>query len=248
MIGQAVRLASGHGCSFSRDGPDDRRRIIELGSLDVRGYKNEPVPNTFMAQSGPANHLGILLPGYRYPAEMPPLYYAAQVLIKEGADVLRVDYAYNRTNFAEQPAAEQEQWISSDVLAACNAALAQHSYEKLTLVGKSLGTLAMGYLLSDRRLQGASCVWLTPILTAEWLCARIEQRRPRSLFVIGTADQFYQPDLLRHLETVTGGRALILEGANHGLEIPGDISDSLDMLSQIVQALQEFLREETEAT
>jgi predicted alpha/beta-hydrolase family hydrolase len=219
--------------------------MMELRSLDVVGYKNEPIPNTFIAQPGSTKHLGIILPGYRYPAEMPPLYYAAQVLSKQGADVLRVDYAYNRTNFAEQSAAEQEKWISSDVMAACNAALSQRSYEKLTLVGKSLGTLAMGHLLSDKRLQRASCAWLTPILTAEWLCSRIEQLRPRSLFIIGTADQFYDPDLLAHLETVTRGHAMVIEGANHGLEVPGDIGRSLAMLNAIVRAFEEFLRDET---
>jgi hypothetical protein len=163
------------------------------------------------------------------------------VLFEQGADVLRVDYAYYRTNFMEQPEHEQGKWISADVLAACEAGLAQRSYKKITLVGKSLGTLAMGHLLADRRFEKAICVWLTPLLTVDWLCSRIEQVRPRSLFVIGTADQFYQPEILKRLENVTHGVALVIEGANHALEIPGDIPKSLTMLNQIVQALQVFL-------
>jgi hypothetical protein len=59
--------------------------------------------------------------------------------------------------------------------------------------------------------------------------------------VIGTADRFYQPDILKRLEDATGGHSLILEGVNHALEIPGNIPGSLDVLSQIVQTLQEFL-------
>jgi pimeloyl-ACP methyl ester carboxylesterase len=74
------------------------------------------------------------------------------------------------------------------------------------------------------------------------LCSRIEQIHPPSLFIIGSADQFYKPDILEHLRQVTDGQSLILEGANHGLEIPDDIPKSLAALSQIVQALQEFLR------
>jgi len=220
---------------------------MELSSLDVLGYKNEPVPNAFIAHPGTTKHLGVILPGYRYPAEMPPLYYAAQVLSELGADVFRVDYAYYRTSFAQQSVAEQEQWISGDVSAACNVALSQRSYEKLTLVGKSLGTLAMGHLLSDSRFQTASCIWFTPILTEEWLCSRIEQLCPRSLFIIGTADRFYQPELLEHLEKVTRGHTMVIKGATHGLEIPGDIPGSLNMLNQIVQTLQEFLTKETKA-
>jgi hypothetical protein len=75
------------------------------------------------------------------------------------------------------------------------------------------------------------------------LRARIEAARPRSLFVIGSADRFYQPDILEQLERVTGGRSLVIEGANHALEIPGDIPKSLDVLDQMVAAMGEFLME-----
>jgi hypothetical protein len=174
---------------------------------------------------------------------MPPLYYTGLVLLEQGADLLRVDYAYYQTNFMQQAETERDRWISSDVLAACAAGLSQRSYEKITLVGKSLGTLAMGHLLADPRFQGATCLWFTPLLTVEWLCSRIEQLQPPSLFIIGTADQFYKPEILEHLEQVTGGRVTVIEGANHGLEIPGDIPRSLMALNQMVVAVQEFLSE-----
>lgn len=214
---------------------------VRLSSLDVPGYRNQQVPNTFIIQPNPTRHLGIILPGYRYSVEMAPLYYAGRILLDQGADVLRVEYAYYRTDFMEQPESEQDKWISSDVFAACTAGLSYRSYEKITLVGKSLGTIAMGHLLRDSRFQGATCVWETPLLTVEWLCSQIDQVRPRSLFVIGTADQFYKRDLLERLVSVTKGESVVLEGANHALEIPGDIPKSLRALEQIVQALQGFL-------
>lgn len=214
---------------------------LKFDSLNVIGYKDQPVPNTFITHSQPTNHLGIILPGYRYPAEMPPLHYASSVLLNQGADVLQVEYAYYRTNFMKQPESEQDQWISADVFAACEAGLSRRSYERITLIGKSLGTIAMGHLLSDVRFQKTSCVWMTPILSAEWLCSRIEQVRTRSLFIIGTADQFYRPDVLSHLEQVTHGRSVVLDGVIHSLEVPGDIPKSLDTLKQIVQAVQEFV-------
>jgi hypothetical protein len=214
-----------------------------VSSLDVVGYKNQQVPNTFNTQPNPTGHLGIILPGYRYSVDMAPLYYAGRILLDRGADLLRIEYAYYRTPFLKQPEREQSKWISSDVFAACNTGLSYRSYEKITLVGKSLGTMAMGHLLSDSRFQQATCVWLTPLLPVEWLTARIEQIHPRSLFMIGTADKFYRPDILRQLELVTKGNSLVIEGANHGLEIPGDIPKSLTALSQMVQAVQEFLND-----
>ena len=218
---------------------------LSLHSLDIAGYKNQPVPNTLFVQPGPTRHLGIILPGYRYPVEMPPLYYAGRVLLDQGADLLRVEYAYFRTDFLEHPEVEQDRWIAEDVFAACEAALSRRSYEKITLVGKSIGTIAMGHLLADAVFQQATCIWLTPLLTVVWLCSRIEQAHPRSLFVLGTADTFYQQDILRQLEHVTSGRSLLIEGANHALEMPGNVPKSLIVLDQIVQALQEFLKEDT---
>jgi hypothetical protein len=221
---------------------------LNFNSLDVVGYKNQGVPNTFITQSSPTRHLGIILPGYRYPADMAPLYYAGRILLEGGADLLRIEYAYYRTDFYKRPQSEQDEWISSDIFAACKSGLSQRSYEKITLVGKSLGTIAMGHLLADSLFQSATCIWETPLLTVEWLRARIEQTRPRSFFVIGTADKYYQPDLLKHLEHVTKGQSMVIEGANHALEIPGDIPKSLIVLEQIVQALHAFLNEGNKQT
>jgi hypothetical protein len=61
------------------------------------------------------------------------------------------------------------------------------------------------------------------------------------LFIMGTADSFYKPDVLEHLASVTNGQTVIIEGAHHGLEIEGDVSGSLAGLHKIVAALEEFL-------
>ncbi len=98
---------------------------METNSLNIIGYKNKQVPNTFIIQPTSSRHLGIILPGYRYPADMPVLHYAGGILLEQGADLLRVEYTYYQTDFKEQPESEQEQWISRDVIAACNAALSQ---------------------------------------------------------------------------------------------------------------------------
>jgi hypothetical protein len=214
---------------------------MELSTFDVVGYNNRKVPNTFMSQSNSTGHLGIILPGYRHSADMADLHYAGRILREQGADLLRVEYLYYQTDYMSQSESSQNQRISEDVFAVCNACLASHSYTKITLVGKSLGTKAMGFLLADKRFQRANCVWSTPPLTTEWLRSRIEQIHPSSLFILGTADQYYQPEILNRLLSVTNGQAVIIEGANHGLEIPENIPGSLMALGQIVQALQEFL-------
>ena len=212
-------------------------------SLKVVGYHDQPVPNTYITHSDRSTHLALFLPGYRFPVDMPPMHFTRRILLEQGADIFSVEYAYNRTNFMDLPQSEQDRWISTDVFAACNTVLAQHPYEKITLVGKSIGTLAMAHLLADHRFQRATCLWLTPLLTVDWLCSRIEQVRPHSLFIIGTSDRYYQPAILKQLEKVTDGHAVLIQDASHLLEIAGDIQKSILALSQIMQSIQEFLNE-----
>lgn len=213
---------------------------MEMTSLEIRGYRGLSVPNTFYRQDQ-AEELGIILPGYRFSADRAELHYAGRVLTDKGADVLKVEYDYPRTDYPNCSEAEQQKWVAEDVLAACEAVFSQRGYEKITLIGKSLGTLAMWVLLGDSRFATARCIWMTPVLNVDALVRRIEQVKPSSLFIIGTADPYYKPDVLRRLVEATKGRLLLVEGMNHGLEIPGGVSDAIELLKRIVREVEAFL-------
>ena len=215
-----------------------------FSALTISGYRNEHVPNTFIRQERNTHHVALVFPGYGYRATMPALYYPQRILATRGADVLVVEYAYDRcSGFPTLPERERHHWLMADVRAACDAGLAQRSYSRITLVGKSLGTAAMGDLLrTDARMQGADCVWLTPLLRRERLRRQIIEAKPRSLFVVGTADGHYDSALLAEVERATKGQSVLVEGANHSLEIPDDLARSLQALEQVVAALETFLR------
>jgi hypothetical protein len=212
-------------------------------SLDIRGPGDRPVPNTFVRQEDETRHLGMLFPGYGYRATMPLLYYPERLLVARGADVLRVEYAYDRQpEFRRMDQAQRDRWFYGDVRAVCDAGLAQRLYERVTLVGKSIGTQAIGHLLEvEERLSRAEYVWLTPLLRDLLLRAQIERGRPHSLFVIGTADPHYSLSALSEAEDATGGQSVVVEGADHSLEIGGDILRSLHAMEQVMGALERFL-------
>jgi predicted alpha/beta-hydrolase family hydrolase len=207
------------------------------------GYRDESVPHTFFQRDGETRHVAILLPGLGYTAYMPLLYYPMRLLLALGADVLRVEYAYNRrADYGALSPAEQARCLFSDAVAACRVALAQRPYQQITLVGKSLGTLAMGYLLTiEDALARAQAIWLTPLLWNDMLRTQIQQTSPRSLFAIGTADPHYNPAYLADLQAATGGQAVVIDGANHSLEIESDVMQSLRALTQVMRAVQAFL-------
>lgn len=132
--------------------------MYSFTTLDINGYRGEPVPNTFLRQAEEARRLGIVLPGWGYSADRPVLYYPGLVLLDRGADLLRVEYQYvRRPEYLAAEAEERERWLVDDVTAALEAGLAQRAYDEVTLVGKSIGTLAMGHLVAaDARLKGGA--------------------------------------------------------------------------------------------
>ena len=213
-------------------------KIIPITAL---GYDRQTVPASMIQQPEATDHLGILLPGYRHTIDMPDLHYAGLILQQKHADVLRVEYEYSKTDFMNRPGPERAEWLAADVRAACAAGLAKREYKKLTLIGKSLGTLAIGHLLEDPRFVNASCIWSTPILADPWLCAQIRKHHPRSLFIIGTADPLFDSTALDELVNSTKGKALVLPGLHHGLEIEDDIPGTLEALRRMVDAIHAFI-------
>lgn len=215
-----------------------------LVQLVITGHDDRPFPNSFIRQDDATDHLAILIPGYAYGQDLPALYYPARVLSDMGADVLRLERLYSDVpDFKDLPESERARIIVADALSACETGLRQREYRRVTLVGKSIGTLSMARLLKlIPQLETADCIWLTPLLRNERMRQSILDKRPRSLFVIGTADDFYDADLLRELEEGTGGTSVVIEGANHGLEIPDSVIGSIDGMRRIVEAIEAFLR------
>lgn len=211
--------------------------------LPAIGYRELPVPNTLLQQDGETRQLAVVLPGRGYTCDMPLLYYSTRFLLGRGADVLQVEYAYHRRpDFGVLPTSLQDQWLYADVDAAYQAALSQRQYRSITLVGKSLGTRAMGHLLAtDDRLAGARAIWITPLLRDPIAHAAMTRWRGPALYIIGTEDPHYDPALIRAIQEATGAEFAVIEGANHSLEIEGKFWQSLQILERVMRAIHQFL-------
>jgi hypothetical protein len=211
-------------------------------TLDIRGHRDDAVPNTFFAQDSETHHLAFVFPGLSYTTHMPVLYYPRRLLLERGADVLLVEYDYREQANLRMPRdPERDHWFFDDVAAACGAGLGQRPYSGVTLVGKSLGTLAMGYLLTEgTRLPQAQCVWLMPLLRNDRLRAQMRRARGHSLFVIGTAAGHYDPAYLDEVRLASGGESVVIQGADHSLEIKGDTVGSIRAVEQTIRAMQLF--------
>ena len=214
----------------------------EITSLDITGYDDRPLVNTFFHQTGGTGKLALFFPGRGYTSAMPLLYYPTRLAVSLGAEALWIDYSLMRAPAANSMNPEvQLRWLAADSSAALRAALARHSYREILLVGKSLGTLVLAHLaLNEPVLKDAKYVWLTPLVRNAYLQPAVEQARPASLFIQGSGDPHYEAAGLARLESASGGQVLLVPEANHSLEIPGDLPASLQAVQQALQAISAF--------
>ncbi len=101
------------------------------------------------------------------------------------------------------------------------------------VIGKSLGSLAAP-VVADR---GLAAVWFTPLLTDEPTVAALRRARGRCLLVGGTADQFWDG---RAARLVTAD-VVEIDGADHGMFVPGRLDASAAVLGQVITAVEDFL-------
>jgi pimeloyl-ACP methyl ester carboxylesterase len=101
------------------------------------------------------------------------------------------------------------------------------------LIAKSLGTNAAA-LAAERRLPA---VWLTPVLTAPWVASALGRATAPFLLVGGTADALWDGGLARRLSPYV----LEVEGADHGMQLPDPLIDSIAVLGRVVVEMEEFL-------
>jgi hypothetical protein len=219
--------------------------MYQITSLSQSNFSHI-VPNTFYRQELKSDHLALILPGLNYTCDMPLLYYATQVMLEAGADVVQVKYDYTRSRSDSSASTLKERFgdLQTDVTQIARVALMQRDYKHLTVIGKSLGTLAIPHFLqADLSLQPQTCVYLTPILNELVPIHDLIQTCPRNLFVIGTSDRYFDPELINQLISPNADNFMIIDGVNHSLEYPQDTFRSLEVLDEVVRRMQNFLME-----
>ncbi|HMK60738.1 MAG TPA: alpha/beta family hydrolase [Dissulfurispiraceae bacterium] len=215
----------------------------EIESLNVLGYRNQALANTYFRAKLETTHLAVLLPGLGYTSQMPVMYYPCMALLASGADVIRADYNYvKQPDFMTLDPDERRRLAALDGSSIVQAALRQRKYQKVTLVGKSIGTFAIGHIITSvEKLPHLQCLWLTPLLKNEQLLSQIKQVKHKALVVIGTSDPYYDKSNLDDILKVTGGQSIVIDGADHSMEIAGDPIKSLQAMERIMSATVKFL-------
>jgi hypothetical protein len=213
---------------------------IEFSSLLINGHANAALPNRFLRQVGESPALAVLLPGLNYSCDNPLLYYTTNLLIAHSVDVLQLWANYNADEFQSLSNQEQIHWLVEDAVALINAGRAQRNYVRLLLIGKSIGTLTLGALLGDSdAYQDAHVIWLTPLVHYSSVVRGMSRAYKKSLYIAGTTDRTFDASSMAQ---VLCHQSLVIDGADHSLQIPGNLPRSLDVMKQIVAAVEDFVK------
>jgi predicted alpha/beta hydrolase len=122
-----------------------------MGSSDqlkIKGYNGRFLKNRYLKQSDDTQDVALVFPGLAYNSNMPLFHYSVETILASGINVLTVDYDYsNNSEFMKQSQTTKSDWLIEDVEAALKVITEEENQKVVCLTGKSLGTLALGYLL-----------------------------------------------------------------------------------------------------
>jgi hypothetical protein len=167
----------------------------------------------------------VVIPGRLFGPGAPLPMYAGDVAERRGATVHRHSWSQEPPG----PSDPQVQgWVCDEV-----SPLLDSLGGRPLLIAKSLGANAAA-VAAERSLPA---VWLTPVLTVPWVSAALSRASAPFLLVGGTADQIWDGALARRLSPYV----LEVDGADHGMYVPGPLTDSIAVLGRVVVAVQEFL-------
>jgi hypothetical protein len=175
-----------------------------------------------------ASRSAILAPGGNYSADGPLLMYARLAVERRGGSTCPIAWQLSGDPDFEQ----QRELVVAQVTSAIEE-MAATTGAAPVVIGKSLGSLAAP-VTADL---GLAAVWFTPLLTDEPTVAALRRAKGPCLLAGGTADQVWDGQIARSITP----HVVEIDGANHGMFVPGPMAGSAAVLAQVITAVEEFL-------
>jgi len=175
-----------------------------------------------------AGRSAILAPGGNYGADGPLLMYARLAVERRGGHTRPIVWELSGGSDVSQVRGR----VASQVMSAIDEMTAATGAAPV-VIGKSLGSLAAP-VVADR---GLAAVWFTPLLTDEPTVAALRRATGPCLLVGGTADQYWDGQTARSATP----DVVEIDGADHGMFVPGWLAASATVLGQVTTAVEDFL-------
>lgn len=218
--------------------------MAAITKRSISGFNSLEVPYILLGNGKPTRNLAIMLPGAGYTTQAPLFHYTTELFLNRGWDVLEVNYRYNDPAYDRFSTDDLAGIIRHDVNIVLDEVLGAGAYDNFSLIGKSLGTLAMCSERTRKAFQKARMAWLTPLIHRDDVLDAMLQAEQPGLAVIGDRDNCYSEERYQKLAGNPELAPSLMPGVGHGLDYAGDVQQSIDALKEILKAIEEFAFEE----
>jgi predicted alpha/beta-hydrolase family hydrolase len=207
--------------------------------LDITAEDGRPLRHKYLQQEGLPKGLLVSFPGDNYGMDGPLLYYPSQILWAQGWDTAAITYGYQSAGMPFSPLAIAA--VLEECQIAVSTIMAERPYSRLVLAGKSLGASLVALLCQEMALpERTLAIYLTPPLGPLFNPVFLGSAQP-AYMALGTADRFYNAAALSELQNMKSFRLQQVEGADHSMNIPGDLSASMAAVRMVTEGVVEFI-------
>ncbi len=216
--------------------PSVRRRTtlpVHQSLVSLQASRDDAIRYIYRHHDPQVNKVVVMFPGQSYPVYAPLFWYLGELALQAGYDVLGLEYGFQRMKHTLQSVDA----LVDEVGERLEAFFAQHPYRHVTVVAKSLGTVVASQLGGILESANPDAIYLTPLPRA----IEAMQRATRMLVAVGDQDPLFRADDVRQIEYLAKLDLMLVPGADHALEIPGSIPQSIDILGKLMNRCREFL-------
>lgn len=196
------------------------------------------VSYTYLEHKKPSTKLAFIFPGLGYTTQAPLLYYCTSLLVKNGYDVVHVNYDYQTAPFPSFSEEEKQSCMKYNAETIMDV-FHSKKYSETLLVGKSIGTLSI--CLSLEHFSPNKIIWLTPLINRDDVYEKMLNSHIPSLTIIGDQDPCYIDEKWELYKDAH--QVLLVRGANHSLDIGVNPFESIKILEDVMSVINEFLEE-----
>ena len=184
------------------------------------------------------SHLIIVLPGARYGLIGPAILFPVLALEQSGGEVHLIGYPRPLPRDLNQDSAALFAVKARDLI---QAEVDARSPDRVSLVAKSLGTVVLGAIGDQLRLPDrVEALWLTPLFGLPYVREGAARTAWRSLIVSGAADPAHDTAGLEQVVAALGAESLVIEAADHALQISGDVLATVEAMRCLAEAVLQF--------
>lgn len=220
--------------------------MYEVTEHKFVGQQELEIGFTHIRNSGGSNSVSFVFPGAGYTVDKPLLHYSTMLMLQHGIDVVHVRYKYyDYEEFRVLSREEQSEWMYRDVNQVVDRVLSESDYDHSIFIGKSIGTLPIiNGFVKEGDFKSSPVVLLTPLLNSRTLFNNLMECEQSTLLVIGDHDRYFKNAYASAIRKQKSNiDVMVVEKANHGLEIGVDVNRSVDVLSDVMNRIRHFIRQ-----